>query len=74
LLFNSALEYAIRKVQAKQDILKLDVTNRILIYTEDYNILGASVHTATLKKNTEASLVASKEMQVPKTLSLWSCV
>jgi hypothetical protein len=40
--------------------LKLDFTHHILIYVDDDNILGLSVH--TLKKNTDASLTASKEI------------
>ena len=42
LLFNFALEYAIRRVQVNQDGLKLSGTHH---YTDDVNILGGSVHT-----------------------------
>ena len=52
LLFNFALEYAIMKVKVNQDGLKLNGTHRILVYADDVNILGGSVH--TIKKNTEA--------------------
>ena len=45
LLFNFALEYAIRRVQVNQDGLKLIGTNQLLIYADDFNILGGSVHT-----------------------------
>ena len=45
MLFNLALEYAIRKVQVNQDGLKLNGTLQLLNYTDDLNIMGGSVHT-----------------------------
>ena len=59
LLFNFALEYAIRRVQVNQDGLKLNYTHQLLVYA-DINMLGGRVH--TIKKNTEALVVASKEI------------
>jgi hypothetical protein len=47
LLFNCALEYAIRRVQVNQDGLKLDGTHQLMIYADNVNILGGSVHTMT---------------------------
>jgi len=58
LLFNFALEYAIRRVQVNQDGLKLNGTHHLLVYADNVNILGGSVH--TVKENAEASIVASK--------------
>jgi hypothetical protein len=60
LLFNSALQNAIRRVQVKQDGLKLNGTYQLLVYADDINILGGNVH--TIKKSTEDLVVASKEI------------
>jgi len=51
LLFNFALEYAIRRVQVDKDGLKLNGTHQILAYADDVNILGGSVH--KVKENAE---------------------
>jgi len=59
LLFNFALEYANRRVQVNQDGFKLIGTHQFLVYGDDVNILGGSVH--TIKENSEAFVVASKE-------------
>jgi len=62
LLFNFALEYAIRKIQVNQDGLKLDDTYHIPVYADDVNILGGRAH--TVKENAEALIVASKEIRL----------
>jgi len=60
LLFNFALEYAIRRVQVNQHGLKLNGTHQLLAYADDVNILGGSVH--TLKENAEALVAAAREI------------
>ena len=59
MLFNFALEYAIRRVQVNQDGLKLNGTHQLLAYADEVNILGGSIH--TLKENAEALVAATKE-------------
>jgi hypothetical protein len=60
LLFNFPFEYAIRRIQANQESLKLNGTHQLLVYADDVNILGGSIH--AIKKNTEALVVGSKEI------------
>ena len=60
LLFNFALEYAIRRVQVNQDGLELNGTHQLLAYADDVNLLGGSIH--TVKENAEALVVATKEI------------
>jgi len=59
LIFNFALEYAIRRVQVSQGGLKLNGTHQLLTYADDVNILGGSIH--TLKENAEALVAATRE-------------
>jgi len=51
-------KYAISGVQVNRDGLKLNGTHQLLVYADDVNILGGSVH--TVKENAEALLVASR--------------
>jgi len=44
-------------VQVNQGGLKLNDTHHVLVYVDDVNILGGSVH--TVKENTKALIVAS---------------
>ena len=60
LLFNFALEYAIRRVQVNQDCFKLNGTHQLLTYADNVNILGGSMH--TLNENAEALVTATREI------------
>jgi len=56
-----ALEYVIRKFQANLEGLKSNATLQLLVCADE-NLLGKNIH--TIKKNTEALLVAVKELDV----------
>jgi len=43
LLFNFAVEYAIRKVKANHKFLKLNGTYQVLIYADYVNLQGQSI-------------------------------
>ena len=60
LLFNFALEYTIRRVQVNKDGLKFNGKYQLLVYADDVNILGGSVH--TVKKNAGTLVAATKEI------------
>jgi hypothetical protein len=51
MLFNFALEYAIRKVHENPVGLKLNGTNQLPAYSYDVNLLGDNIQ--TIKKNPE---------------------
>jgi hypothetical protein len=69
LLFNFALECAIRKVQENQAELKLNGTHKLLAYADDVNLLGDNIN--IINKNTQTLIDARKkvglEVKVEKT-------
>jgi hypothetical protein len=60
LLFNFALEYAIKKAHEHQVELKLNVTHQFLAYSDEVNLLGDNI--GTINKNTETLIDISKEV------------
>jgi hypothetical protein len=60
LVFNFALEYAIRNVQKNQVGLKLNGAHQLLAYADDVNLLGDNID--TINKNMETLIDASKEV------------
>jgi hypothetical protein len=75
LIFNFISVYPIRRVQVNQDSLKLNGTHQLLVYADNVNILGGSIH--TVKKKANAVLVAVMEIGVEVNvikLITWSCL
>jgi hypothetical protein len=60
LIFNFALEYAIRKVQENQVGLKLNGTHQLLAYVDDVNLLEDNIE--TINRNTGTLTDASKKV------------
>ena len=55
--------------------MKLNGTHQLLVYADDVNIPGGSIH--TIRKSTEALVKATKETglkEILRELSIWSCL
>jgi hypothetical protein len=72
LLFNFALEYAIRKVQENQGGMEFYGTHQLLAYTNDVNLLGDNID--TIRKNTETLIDASKEVGLEINMEKTKCM
>jgi hypothetical protein len=73
LLFNLALEYAIRSVQQNQEGMKMNGTHQLLAYA-DYSIVREN--TAAVQNNTAALLDSSKEggLEVNPEKTMYMCM
>jgi hypothetical protein len=71
LLFNFALEYAIRKVQENQVEVKLNGTHQLLVYADNVNLLGDNID--TIKKNRNDSKRVGLEVKAEKMGYVLSC-
>ena len=60
MLLNFCLDYAIRRVQVNQDGLKLNGMHQLVVYPDDVNILGGSIH--SVQENAETLVIARKEI------------
>ena len=71
-LFNIALEYAVRKVQANDEGLELNGKNQVFAYADDVNILGDDID--TVKSNANILLGAVQEIGLKINVDSTKCM
>ena len=71
IVFNFALQYAIRRVLGRPEGLQFIGTHQLLFYN-DRNVLGASIR--TVKKNTGTSVFVSNEIGLELNNKKTKCV
>jgi hypothetical protein len=59
LLLNYSVDCAVRRVQVREEDLKLNGIHQVVVYGEDVNKFGGNLH--TMNKNTNTLVVAKKE-------------
>jgi hypothetical protein len=69
---NIASEYGIIRNETNQNGLKLNGAHLLLVYADGCNILGGRIH--TIKKNTEALVVAGKQIGVEVNSDTTKCM
>ena len=67
LLFNFALEYAIRRIQDNRIGLELHGKHQLLVYADGVNMLGENLQ--TVRKNAEIFTKASKDIGLEEILN-----
>ena len=70
LLFNFALEYAIRKVKANHKLLQFNFIQQVVIYADNVNLQGQSIHTISFISPLEGEWSRSKRWESWKYVSV----